>query len=46
MRGRIDRRDAALRDAPGKYVGCFPLGTAAERMVEVMRQQLAVVVHR
>jgi protein SCO1/2 len=35
-----------LIDAAGKYVGYFPPGTAAERMVEVIRQQLAVVVQR
>jgi protein SCO1/2 len=30
-----------LVDAAGKYVGYFPPGTPAERMVEVIRQQLA-----
>jgi protein SCO1/2 len=35
-----------LIDAAGKYVGYFPPGTAADRMVEVVRQHLAVVVQR
>jgi protein SCO1/2 len=35
-----------LVDAAGKYLGYFPPGTAPDRMVEVMRQQLAVVVQR
>ncbi len=35
-----------LVDARGKYVGYFPPGTAAERMAEVIREQLAVVVQR
>jgi protein SCO1/2 len=35
-----------LVDAAGKYVGYFPPGTPPERMVEVIRQQLAVVVQR
>jgi protein SCO1/2 len=35
-----------LVDAAGKYVGYFPPGTPADRMVEVVRQQLAVVVQR
>jgi protein SCO1/2 len=35
-----------LVDAAGKYVGYFPPGTSADRMVEVVRQQLAVVVQR
>ena len=46
---RPERRHSSLVylvDAAGKYVGYFPPGTAAERMVEVMRQQLAVVVQR
>jgi protein SCO1/2 len=35
-----------LVDAAGKYVGYFPPGTPADRMAEVVRQQLAVVVQR
>jgi cytochrome oxidase Cu insertion factor (SCO1/SenC/PrrC family) len=35
-----------LVDAAGKYIGYFPPGTPADRMVEVVRQQLAVVVQR
>ena len=35
-----------LVDTAGKYVGYFPPGTDADRMVEVIRQQLAVVVQR
>jgi protein SCO1/2 len=35
-----------LIDAAGKYVGYFPPGTAPDRMVEVIRQQLAAVVQR
>ena len=35
-----------LVDAAGKYVGYLPPGTPAERMVEVMRRQLAAVVQR
>jgi protein SCO1/2 len=35
-----------LVDAAGKYVGYLPPGTPADRMVEVVRQQLAVVVQR
>ncbi len=35
-----------LVDAAGKYVGYFPPGTAADRMAEVIRQQLALVVQR
>lgn len=32
-----------LVDAAGKYVGYFPPGTSADRMVEVIRQQLAAL---
>jgi protein SCO1/2 len=35
-----------LVDAAGKYAGYFPPGTAADRMAEVIRQQLAAVVQR
>ena len=35
-----------LVDAAGKYVGYLPPGTPADRMVEVMRQQLAAAVQR
>jgi protein SCO1/2 len=35
-----------LVDATGKYVGYFPPGTAADRMAEVIRQQLAAMVQR
>jgi protein SCO1/2 len=35
-----------LVDAAGKYVGYFPPGTSADRMAEVIRQQLAAFVQR
>jgi len=35
-----------LVDAAGKYVGYLPPGTAADRMAEVIRQQLAAFVKR
>jgi cytochrome oxidase Cu insertion factor (SCO1/SenC/PrrC family) len=35
-----------LVDAAGKYVGYFPPGTSADRMAEVVRQQLAAVAQR
>ena len=35
-----------LMDRAGKYVGYFPPGTPADRMVEVIRGQLAAVVQR
>jgi protein SCO1/2 len=35
-----------LADAAGKYVGYFPPGTPADRMVEVIREQLAIFVQR
>jgi|SRR5579871_729162 len=34
-----------LVDAAGKYIGYFPPGTSAERMTDVIRQQLAALAH-
>lgn len=35
-----------MMDVAGKYVGYFPPGTSADRMVDVIRQQLAAFVQR